>query len=68
MKNWILKHDVKDILANPSNIESIKKGNVSGASIEVVTKNPRSFESYPYYDKENVRDSDFEELNNLIKN
>lgn len=67
MKNWTLKHDVKDILANASNIVSISKGEVSGASIEVITKTPVSQTSYIYYGKDAVRDSDLLELESLIK-
>jgi hypothetical protein len=67
MKNGQLKRDLKDILANQSNIKGIKKGYIGGQSIEVEYIKPISFDTYVYYDNEIDRDSDFEKLQNQIK-
>jgi hypothetical protein len=71
MKNKIvniaLKNDLKNFLKNPNNIGEVRKGEVSGASIEVEEKDPQSFSSYTYYENEKLRDADFEELQTLIK-
>lgn len=67
MKNEQLKIDLKGILENPSNIESIGIGSVGGNSIEIVLREPKAFESYIYYDKVEERDADLKELEEKIK-
>jgi hypothetical protein len=65
--NIALKNDLKNFLKNPTKIGEIRKGDVSGFSIEVEEKDPQSFSSYTYYENEKLRDADFEELQTLIK-
>jgi hypothetical protein len=71
MKNKIvniaLKNDLKQILKDPTKYGEVRKGDVSGFSIEVEEKDPHSFSSYTYYENEKLRDEDFEELQTLIK-
>lgn len=71
MKNKIvniaLKNDLKQILKNPTKFGEVRKGEVSGFSIEIEEKDPQSFSSYTYYENEKLRDADFEELQSLIK-
>ena len=66
MINKSLKSDLKQILANPSNIVKIEKGDVSNFSIEIELKVPETQCSYIYYDREAIRDLDFKELEELI--
>ncbi len=71
MKNKILniglKNDLKLILGNPSNVSRVEKGTVSGFSIEVDFKEEMAYSSYVYYEDETLRDSDFNELQRLMK-
>ena len=71
MKNKILniglKNDLKLILENPGNVSRVEKGTVSGFSIEVDFKEEMAYSSYVYYEDEALRDSDFNELQRLIK-
>ena len=62
MTNRSLKNDLKELLANPSNISNVRKGGISNFSIEIETKEPLTLCSYTYYDNEQTRDLDFEEL------
>jgi|TARA_R110000782_G_scaffold144871_3_gene237700 hypothetical protein len=66
LTNRSLKSEIKSILTSQKNIVKIKKGGVSNFSIEIETQNPESHCSYVYYDKELVRDLDFNELEVLI--
>ena len=66
MINKSLKSDLKQILANPSNIVKIEKGDVSNFSIEIELKEPETQCSYIYYNRETIRDLDFKELEELI--
>ena len=61
LKNRALEKDLKDILTN--NLD-ITKGPVSGNSIELI--DGTSYTSYPYYDREQDRDFDFNEVSNFI--
>ena len=67
MKNNILERDLKEILANPSNYKDITKGDLSGASISLISIEPLAETSYTYYKKGKDRDSDYESLIGLIK-
>jgi len=62
MTNKSLKNDLKELLSNPGNISSVKKGGISNFSIEIETKEPLTQCSYTYYDNKQTRDLDFEEL------
>ena len=64
MYNHILKKDIEEIPLNK--IYNLKKGNISGYSIDIETE--LSSESYIYYDRLEQRDSDFEKLSNLLNN
>ena len=64
MYNHILKKDIEEIPLNK--IYNLKKGNISGYSIDIETE--LSSESYTYYDRLEQRDSDFEKLSNLLNN
>jgi hypothetical protein len=66
MKNKSLNSDLKTLLAEPKNISNIAKGSVSNFSIEIQFVMPPTCSSYVYYDKEAVRDEDFQELEELI--
>jgi Ni,Fe-hydrogenase III small subunit len=68
MYNKALKNITKELLKDKTNIESITKGDVGGASIEIVNKEPPSYDSYLYKDKITERDSDFNLLTELIPN
>ena len=61
MKNVELKKNVKYFIENVLQIISISKGNIGGVSIDIITDNPLSSDSYLYKDKIN-RDDDFEEI------
>ena len=69
MKNTTLKLEVKKLIADKKNIESITKGDVGSdigcTSIEVAFKEPVSFGSY-IYKTETDRDLDFEALVVLV--
>ena len=65
--NSALKKDLKELISNPNNITTIKKGDISGNSIEIEFKEPISFSSYVYYDNETNRDKDLTELETLLK-
>jgi hypothetical protein len=69
MKNKIvniaLKNDLKQILKDPTKYVEVRKGDVSGFSIEI-EEDPQAFSSYTYYDNENLRDADYQELERLI--
>lgn len=67
MKSDSLNEDLKTILANLKNIISIEKSDRNGATIEIVNKEPQSFETYIYKKKVADRDADFEKLQALIK-
>lgn len=62
IKNIGLKKDLQEMLENPDNILKIEKGEMSGNSIEVWFKEPATFTSNTYYDKEALRDADYEHL------
>jgi len=64
MYNHILKKDIEEIPLDK--IYNLKKGNISGYSIDIETE--LSSESYTYYDRLEQRDSDFEKLSNLLNN
>lgn len=66
MKNKSLNSDLKNILNDKNNINSITKGSVSSSSIEIGYKEPLSVASYTYYDNTTDRDIDFIELTELI--
>lgn len=67
LNNACLKNDLKDILNNPNNVGSISKGDVSKCSIMISFKEPVSFVSYTYYEREAKRDSDYETLLQIIE-
>ncbi len=64
MYNHILKKDIEEIPLDK--IYNLKKGNISGYSIDIETE--LSSESYIYYYRLEQRDSDFEKLSNLLNN
>jgi len=64
MYNHILKKDIEEV--HLDKIYNLKKGNISGYSIDIETE--LSSESYIYYDRLEQRDSDFEKLSNLLNN
>jgi len=64
MYNYILKKDIEEIPLNK--IYNLRKGNISGYSIDIETE--LSSESYIYYYRLEQRDSDFEKLSNLLNN
>lgn len=68
LKNTSLKNDFKGLLKELKNISEIKKGTISGFSIEIQTIEPISIASYVYYDNQKDRDLDFDLLNKLISN
>ena len=67
MKNNILERDLKEILANPSNYKDITKGDLSGASISLISIEPLALMSYVYYSKTSDRNKDYNLLISLTK-
>lgn len=63
--NHVLKSDIKDLIKNVDNL-TIKKGEISGNSIEIEDSVTQSQSSYVYYSRTDDRDKDFNELLNLI--
>ncbi len=65
-KNFVLKREVNNLI---SNIQSLECGEVGGFSIEIITDDPKSFESYIYQGKTAKldRDHDFEVLKEMWK-
>ena len=66
INNLALKSDIRDL--TNINVKSIEKGSISGYSIEIETIDPVDESTYLYYDDDEARDSDYEELHNLIDN
>lgn len=66
INNLALKSDIRDL--SNTNVKSIEKGSISGYSIEIETIDPVDESTYLYYDDDDARDSDYEELHNLIDN
>lgn len=64
IKNVALRIELKNF--TDGNIKSIEKGSISGSSIEIEFTEQEEESSYLYYDDEESRDSDYEELHNLI--
>lgn len=65
-KNLALKREANNLI---NNIESLEIGDIGGLSIEIITDDPTSFESYIYQGKnaESDRDHDFEVLKKMLK-
>ena len=66
--NQALKKDLKELLEDPTNISILKKGTVSGNSIELQTIIPTSLYSYVYYENQALRDEEYNKLETLINN
>jgi len=67
LKNTSLKADLKTILKTLDNIKEIRKGSVSGYSIEIEYTEPTSVASYIYYETKAKRDADFKEIKKQVK-
>lgn len=73
MINKALAAEVKKMTpADRKNIAAVYKGNVGStttdvASIEIEYKEPKSIESYMYYERFNDRDADYEKLEAALK-
>lgn len=65
--NTSLKRDINTILSELDNVNGIKKGTVSGYSIEIEYKEPSAVNSFIYYDNKSARDKDLKELTSIIK-
>lgn len=61
--NSKLKKDLNSIIENNA---SIKLGNCSGNSIELIDKPINSHTSYIYYDRQHERDNDFKIVSELL--
>ena len=67
MYNTRLKIDLKEILADKSQVE-IEKSDIGGSSITLTNESAsEDFSSYIYYDRVDERDADFNELEKLLK-
>jgi hypothetical protein len=67
MHNSRLKIDLKEILADKSQI-TIEKSSIGGSSITLKNQAAsEDFSSYIYYDRIEERDADFNELEKLLK-
>lgn len=66
MKNVSLKRSLDEILQNPQNVV-VKKGTISGNSIEIEYQNSNENQSFCYYNNENDRDADLNNVINLLK-
>jgi hypothetical protein len=68
MKNNALDRELTEILSKSSNLVEVTKGNIGGVpTIEIEYKEPSSHDSY-IYKKPIDRDSDFNEIIDIIKN
>lgn len=66
MYNTRLKTDLKEILADKSQIK-IEKSSIGGSSITLTNQAAsEDFSSYIYYDRVGQRDADFNELEKLL--
>ena len=65
-KNFVLKRDINNLMGNITELEC---GEVGGLSIEIITDDPKSFESYLYQGKsaESDRDHDLQILKTMLK-
>ena len=68
MKNTSLKRDLEKLMKAISNIKNIRKGRVSGNSIEIEFIENASVASYIYYEDRKTRNSDLDELLDTINN
>lgn len=66
MKNQSLKRSLEDILKDPQNV-TVKKGTISGCSIEVEYQNTSENQSFCYYGNDKDRDSDLINIVGLLK-
>jgi len=67
MYNSRLKIDLKEILADKSQIE-IEKSSIGGSAITITNEaSSEDFSSYIYYERIDERDADFNELEKLLK-
>jgi hypothetical protein len=66
MKNQSLKRSLDEILKDPQNVV-VKKGSISGYSIDVEYQNTSENQSFCYYNNEKERDFDLVNLIGLLK-
>lgn len=66
MKNQSLKRSLDEILKDPQNV-IVRKGSISGNSIEVEFQNTTENQSFCYYNNEKDRDTDIENVVSLLK-